>query len=64
LDEKKVEANKKTTADNWWNVFIDLIGDKQIDDLEQVDIDCYLEEVSFLPSNDTAPENNWLNYKE
>jgi hypothetical protein len=64
LDEAKAEANKKTRAAKWWDVFIELTGNKQANDLEQIDIDCYLEEVCFLPSEDTAPEYKDLSYKE
>ena len=64
LDKTKVAANKKTTADKWWNIFIELVGDKQAENLEQIDIDFFLEEVSFLPSHDTDSEFLDLTYKE
>lgn len=64
LDKSKVAANKKTTADKWWNIFIELVGDKQAENLEQIDIDFFLEEVSFLPSHDTDSDLIDLTYKE
>lgn len=64
LDKSTHAANKKTRAAKWWDVFIELAGDKQVDELEQIDIDYYLEEVCFLPSNDGAPEYKGLTYKD
>lgn len=64
LNKSTIAANKKTTASKWWDAFIELVGDKQASDLEQIDIDCYLEEICFLPSQDGAPEYRQLSYKE
>jgi integrase len=64
LDKTTASANKKTKAAKWWDVFIELVGDKQADNLEQIDIDFYLEEVCFLPSDDNAKEYKGLSYKD
>ncbi len=64
IGESNPSANKKTNAEKWWSAFVELIGNKQVVDLEQIDIDCFLEEICFLPSKDNLPEHKKLTFKE
>lgn len=61
-------ANTKITAAKWWDAFVDVVGDKSIADFEQTDVDTYLIEICYLPSQDTetkySSQLKKLSYKD